>query len=234
MRTFLFILIGVFSVAAQSPATVTSLKDAEQLARNGEFEPALKGLTITLQNAQLEQAGTGFISHVQYDIGACEFRLELTGQAIGHLEDAIRSTNGYYPKAFYALGMAHARLQNWPQARTAFLTTLKADKTNGEAWFDLGVAYLGENHMENAETAFRNAIKFGTRDASVGHNNVGVIRALNGEMSSAVREFETALKLSNGDLAEARQNLNFCRTLSERTALVAKLEFGKRTGETNE
>jgi len=234
MRTFLFILISVFSVAAQSPATVTSLKDAEQLARNGEFEAALKELTITLQKAQLDQAESLFISRVKYDIGACEFRLDLTQRAIGHLEDAIRSANGYYPKAFYALGMAEASLKNWPRARTAFLTTLKADKTNGEAWFDIGVAYLGENDLEKAETAFRNAIKYGTRDAGVGHNNIGVIRALNGEMNAAVREFETALTLSNGDLAEARQNLNFCRTLSERTALVAKLEFGKRMGETNE
>lgn len=234
MRTFLFILISVFAVAAQSPATMTSLKNAEQQAQNGEFEPALEGLTITLRKAQLEQAGLGFISRVQYDIGACEFRLELTKQAIGHLEDAIQTAKGYYPKAFYALGMAEARLQNWPQARTAFLITLKSDKTNGEAWFDLGVAYLGENDMENAETAFRNAIKFGTRDASVGHNNVGVIRALSGEMNAAVKEFETAITLSNGDLAEARQNLNFCRTLSKRNALVAKLEFGKRTGENNE
>ena len=228
MRTLLFILIGTFSVAAQSTMSISSLREAEKTAMNGDFGSALSRLNTILKQAQLEQASPGFISRVQYDIGACEFRLELTTQAIGHLEDAIRLANGHYPKAFYALGMAEARLQNWPKARTAFLTTLRSDKANGEAWFDLGVAYLGENNMENAEAAFRNAIKYGTCDASVGHNNIGVIRAMKGEIETAVAEFEKALKISNGDLAEARQNLKFCRTLSEATAFLTTLEFSQR------
>ena len=91
------------------------------------------------------------------------------------------------------------------------------------------MAYLGGGDTVNAETAFRSAISFGTRDASLSHNNIGVIHALNGEMAAAVKEFEMALDLSHGALVEARANINFCspRT-ANRPALVAKLEYGRR------
>ena len=96
---------------------------------------------------------------------------------IGHLEDAIRSTNGYYPKAFYALGMAHARLQNWPQARTAFLTTLKADKTNGEAWFAglLAIVFAGDT------TAYFAGRLFGKRKL---HEAISPKKTIEGSLGS--------------------------------------------------
>ena len=236
MQTLIFILICAISIAAQTPSTVASLNEAEKNARSNDFETAVKALKATLRKAELENADSKFISRVQYDIGACEFRLDRPETAIAHLKDAIRSAKGYYPKAFYALGMASAKMKNWPDARKAFLTALKSNQSDGEIWFDLAIAYLGENDLTKAECAFRNSIRFGTRDASVSHNNIGVIRAFAGEMKDAVEYFETALTLSNGKLIEAERNLRFCRSFAAaRPALVAKLEFSSRNlGETNE
>jgi hypothetical protein len=56
-----------------------------------------------------------------------------------------------------------------------------------------------------------------------------VILAIGGDIDSAMKEFETALKKSNGKFAVAERNLQFCKSLGQNFSqdLVAKLEFGK-------
>jgi Flp pilus assembly protein TadD len=165
---------------------------------------------------------------VHFNLCVCHYRLGRNAKAVSELRTAIALKRGDYPRALYALGMARLAQQNWREARLAFLAVVSARQADGEAWFDLAFAYLGERDLGGAETAFRNAVLYGTVDADLVHNNIGVILALRGDLSTAVKEFETALTLSGGRLAEAKTNLEVCRRLGRSARLVAQLEFGNR------
>ena len=123
--------------------------------------------------------------------------------------------------------MAQTDLRNWRAAETAFLAAARLDADNGETWFDLGFVYLAEKNYEAARGAFARAVAHKSVDASLAHNNLGVIHALNGDVEKAVAEFETAVRESGGKLRVAGQNLRFCRALGQSgdRELLAKLEF---------
>lgn len=231
MRSLLFFLITIatLGVSAQSALTVRLLDSGEREARTGNFEAGAKDISAALRSASVDGSGDPFIARVRYDLGVCRFRLGQNAAAATDLEEALHLVHGNYPRASYALGMVHLEQQEWAKARRAFLKVVDANGSDGEVWFDLGVAYLGENDLRGAENAFQNSVRFGTRDASLGHNNIGVILAVSGDLSAALKEFETALTLSAGSLREARSNLEYCRSLMhDRPALIAKLEFGRR------
>jgi Flp pilus assembly protein TadD len=124
--------------------------------------------------------------------------------------------------------MARAELKNWKAAEAAFRGALRLNKQNGEAWFDLAFVYLGQKDYQSAHTAFQKSIEHKSVAAVVGHNNIGVILAIGGDVDAAVKEFETALKKSGGKFTVAERNLQFCKSLGQyfRLELVAKLEFG--------
>ena len=225
MRTLsiIFVLALSIGVSAQSNAVKKPLTEGTRLAKAGEFEKALTSYLAASEAANNERLDSDLLAKLHYNIGVCEYRLDRPEEAIKDLEQAVRLRNSDYAQASYALGMAESARGNWPKARAAFLEAVRANKTDGEAWFDLAFAYLGENELANAEAAFRNAITYKTVDTPISHNNVGVILALRGETTAAIKEFETALRSTNGKLAEAKTNLEYCR--SHAGQLSAKSEF---------
>jgi Flp pilus assembly protein TadD len=128
--------------------------------------------------------------------------------------------------------MAQSDLKNYEKAEDAFRDALKLDKTDGEAWFDLGLVYLQQREFEQAENSFSNAVKFRSVSASDAFNNLGVIFALRHEFDKAEKQFETALKLSNNQSNTARNNLQFCKYYRQKNQskdLIAKLEFSNQS-----
>jgi tetratricopeptide (TPR) repeat protein len=224
------ILVGlVFSVSAQSAATQQLFEKAVGLANGEKFETALADFKKSLALAETEDADADFRAKVHFNIGVCLYRLSRNEKSVGELEEAIKLARGDYEKAFYALGMAQAELKNWREAERAFRGAIRLNKQNGEAWFDLAFVYLANKDYEAAKTAFQKSVELKSVDSTIGHNNLGVIFAMNGDINAAVKEFEAALKQSGGKFAVAERNLQFCKSLGQnfKQDLTAKLEFGR-------
>ncbi len=230
MRTlsFIFVLVFAVGISAQSTLVRQPFRTGTKFAKAGKFEKALSSYLAAVEAAKSETVSDEFLAKLHYNIGVCEYRLDRAGKAVKELEQAVELTTGLYPRAFYALGMAESARKNWPKARLAFLKAVRSNKTDGEAWFDLAFAYLGENDLANAEAAFRNAVAYKSIDAPLGHNNIGVMLALRGETAAAIKEFETALRSTDGKLAEAKSNLEYCRAHSGQLSAKSGFAYAGR------
>lgn len=162
------------------------------------------------------QAGTIY-SQALYNIGVCYYELWRTEEAVVMYRKALAARAGRYTKALYALGIALEELGRQDEAKEAYgeAVTAPASRETGAAHFRLGLLLAGEGAYEKAATHFREAI---TRGASpAGHNNLGVVLALNGCLHDAEKEFELALK-ADGAFADATNNLKLCRSLLRASA----------------
>lgn len=206
MRTLLFILVLVFSVSAQD-----HFAEATNLALGGQYEKAL----ASYRAAQNQPNGPEFSARVHYNIGVCLYRLDRPADAVPELKEAIRLKGDRYQQAWYALGMAQAVLKNTAAAREAFLRAVALDKKDAEAWFDLGLVLMEQREFLPARGAFQKAVEFRSVNSADAHNNIGVIHALNGDITAAIKEFELSGSV------EAAGNLKYWR---ERAGSVANVQ----------
>jgi Flp pilus assembly protein TadD len=229
LSIFVILTISVFSVSAQSLATRQTFEKGINLATAGHFETALDDFKKSLTLAGTDDTDDSFRAKIHFNIGVCLYQLKQNPTAAAEFEEALKLTKGDYEKAFYALGMAQAELKNWPASEKAFRGAIGLNRRNGEAWFDLAFVYLAQNDYDSAKIAFQKSVELKSVASPIGHNNLGVILAINGDINSAVKEFEIALKKSNGKFAVAERNLQFCKSLGQNFSqdLVAQLEFGK-------
>lgn len=205
------LLISVSTISAQSLLAKRAFEDATRSASAGNFWQALKGYRTAW--AALEKDDGEFAVKLRYNIGVCSYRIGQLETAKRELTAAARMSNGTHARAYYALGMTETALENWAAARIAFLKVLELDPHDGEAWFDLAIVYLALRDYDQAAAAFRMSIENESVDSALGHNNLGVIMAVKGELGSAEAAFEAAIRLTNGRLIEARKNLQFCLSL---------------------
>ena len=226
---FVILTLSVLSVSAQSFTTQRMFEKAVGMANEGKFETALSMFKDSLALAKIDDADAAFQAKVHFNIGVCHYRLKESEKAVAEFEEAVKLAGRDYEKAFYALGMAQAELKNWGKAEEAFRGAIGLNKRNGEAWFDLAFVYLAQKNYESARAAFQKSVEFKSIAAPVGHNNLGVILAIGGDLTGAVKEFEAALKKSDGKFTVAERNLQFCKSLGQNfnRDLVANLEFGK-------
>ena len=208
--SFIFLLILSINAAAQSPAVSKLFSDGTRQANAGRFGDALESYKRARLASDREHLDARFLARLHYNIGVCYFHLERFDRAVNEFKAAVLLKTDY-TQAYYALGMAKMRKRDWKAARASFESVLKFETRNGEAWFDLAFAHLALGDAEAAAAAFARSIEFGSVDAALGHNNIGVIQAMKGEFESAEERFENALELSGGVLVEARHNLDFCR-----------------------
>lgn len=231
--SFIFLICFLFSISinAQTQTAETFFRQGTQAAEKQEFERALGSYKKALVFAESEDTSNtrAFLTKVHYNIGVCYYRLNLAEPAIAELTKAVTLSRGSYQKAFYALGMAEIELKNWEKSKTAFLSSLRLNERDGEAWFDLGMVLVWGKDYENARTAFAQAVKYNTISKSASFNNMGVIFALTGDFQSAEKEFKLALFESDGKLTVAERNLQFCRSRSQKAEqnenYLSKLEF---------
>jgi Flp pilus assembly protein TadD len=214
MLSLIFVLVFVVSASAQPRRVMLPLDQATKLARNGEFEKAVSRYREALDRSESVRLDSDHLAQLHYNVGVCEYHLNHPARAVAELQVAIKLKGGNYANAFYALGMAESARANWQSARLAFLESLRLNRSNGEAWFDLAFVDLAAGDFAGAEADFRNSIVYKSIDSAWSHNNVGVLLALRGDLSEAQKEFETALEASAGKLIEARNNLEYCRSRS--------------------
>ncbi|MEP6900790.1 MAG: tetratricopeptide repeat protein [Actinomycetota bacterium] len=225
---FIILSLLVFSVSAQTGAQAAFEKGMNS-AQSGKYETALAEFQTSLAFAESDHTKNEFLAKIHFNIGVCLYQLKQNKQAVPEFEQAVKLNGGDYEKAFYALGMTQAELKNWQAAEQAFRGAIGLNRRSGEAWFDLAFVYLAQNDFDSARNAFQKSVQYKSVASPVSHNNLGVISAINGDLTSAVKEFEKALKESNGKFTVAERNLQFCKSLGQNLSgdLVAKLEFKK-------
>lgn len=209
MRVLLFILVLVFTVSAQD-----RFAEATRLASKGDYTQALQ----SFRSAQMSSKDAEAAARIHYNIGVCLYQLDRSAEAVTELTAAIDLKGGQYQKAWYALGMAQARLEKTGEAKNAFVKATELNKKDAEAWFDLGLLQISDIDLAAARLSFENAVKFGSVYVADAHNNLGVIHALEGNVGAAIREFE----ISGSE--EAKGNLKYCR---EKSATQANLVLSK-------
>lgn len=229
------IIYGIFVIVSVLAINISAQTIARQrfekglvAAGSGKYEAALADFKTAQKFLESEQPDNEFRAQIHYNTGVCFYQLKQQAKAVEEFNLANRF-NPNYEKSFYALGMAQYELKNWQAAEEAFRGALRINNQNGETWFDLAFVYLAQKDYDAANKAFQKAVEYKTNDAAIAHNNLGVILVLNGDVESAVKQFEIALRQSNGSFTIAERNLQFCKTLGQnsRRDLLAKLEFGK-------
>ena len=218
----------IFSAQAQTPLVRQTFDNGRRDAAEGKFETALGKFRTSLALAASEDAPRRFVARLHFNIGVCLYQLKEQAKAAAEFERAT-ALDPAYEKSFYALGMAQFELENFQAAEHAFRAAIRLNRRNGENWFDLAFVYLAQNDFDAAKTAFQKSVEYKSVASPVGHNNLGVILAISGDIPAAVRQFEAALKQSGGKFAVAEHNLQFCRSLGQsfNQDLTAKLEFGR-------
>lgn len=222
MRITIFFVIFLSAITAfgQSRQTFELFQNGIAASKSGEHEKALKDFEHTLIRATTEHTENKFLAKVHYNLGVCRFHLDMLTEAAVDFETAIELANGSYEKASYSLGLTLSELGDSAAAERAFLDAIAVNKRNGEAWFDLAFLYLDRKEYDAAQTGFANAIRFGTIDPAVGHNNLGVLLAMKGDMSAAEKHFRSSVAV--GTLNEAVLNLEKCQV---REKLIAQTDF---------
>lgn len=153
-----------------------------------------------------------------YNTGVCFYELWNTREAIIYYRKAVAARLGSYPAALHALGVA---LRDQGQIAEAKQAIAQSIRTSGGSYapahYLSALIAMSEGDHERAAAAFKRSIegfKAERKDRfPAGHNNLGVALARMGRLAEARREFETALRQSDGQFEEATYNLKLCSSL---------------------
>ena len=149
-----------------------------------------------------------------YNIGVCHYELWQTEEAITFYTRAIELKQGNYARASFALGVALEDQGRPTEARAAYEQA--SNRQFGPATYRLGLLEAQAGEFEKAAALFKEAASHPGKHAPASHNNYGVMLVQLGFFKEAEKEFDTALKASNGSLSEAAHNLNLCHSLTSR------------------
>ncbi|HUI06419.1 MAG TPA: tetratricopeptide repeat protein [Verrucomicrobiae bacterium] len=142
-----------------------------------------------------------------YSLGVALERAGRTQEAIGELEQALRTTPND-PWAHYILGVALREANRIPEAISHWEQAVRIDPDFAEAHYNLGLALVVSGGLENVPAAieqWEQAVRINSGYAQA-HYNLGVALARLGRGPEAVAHFEEALRI-DPDYAEAHNNL---------------------------
>ncbi len=105
-----------------------------------------------------------------------------------------------------APALAAHRAGELREAELQYRQILKTDPHRAEAWHLLGLVAQATGHLAQAEEFITRALKLGSHQASIYHNNLGTTLASAGRVPEAIQEYRKALRL-RPDYPEALRNL---------------------------
>ncbi len=195
----------VFALAVHAPTGVSELPRSATynflgLAWNeqGDRERAL----LWYQRA-LEVAPENPAAH--FNAGEVLLSLEREEEARAHLEHAARLEPAYAASSFAKLGEYHAAHGDLAGALELLERARGIDPLDSTVAYDLGLVLRQLGRLDEAEAAYREALKLEPRHADA-RNNLGFLLANTGRPEEARQEYERALAL-DPDFVRARVNL---------------------------
>lgn len=204
IRILLFIAISLTPSVIN--AQTSAFKRGQTLVAQENYQAA-----IVEYNKVSPREGDWYARAI-YNIGVCHYELWQTEEAITFYKRAIELKQGNYPRASFALGVALDEQGRSDEAREAYEQA--SNRQFGPATYRLGLLEAQAGEFDKAAALFKEAASHPGKHVAASYNNHGVMLAQLGFMKEAEKEFDNALKASNGSLAEAAHNLNLCRTLT--------------------
>jgi tetratricopeptide (TPR) repeat protein len=170
-----------------------NLQLAQIDVQNREYAGALRRLAVLPASDQNAPAVQVLRARALFGSGRKEEARKLLQQLAASAAGDLRTT--------FALGMAYAEVELYPQAEEAFTQVLKADPANFEVLYNLATAALRAGHLERAEAIYRQALEQQPKDID---SLVGLARALAGSRQGM--EALSLLVQANG-LAPSRSDI---------------------------
>jgi tetratricopeptide (TPR) repeat protein len=207
IRILLFISVSLtpFINNAQTPA----FKRGDALVAQEKYQAAIA------EYNKVSPRDRDLYARASYNIGVCHYELWQTDEAIAFYRRAIELKQGNYARASYALGIALDDQGRSTEARAAYEQVLAASNRNfAPATYRLGLLEAKAGEFEKAAALFKEAASYAGKHVPASHNNHGVMLARLGFLQDAEKEFDKALRASDGRLADAAHNLNLCRSLT--------------------
>ena len=191
---------------------IDAIQRGNQKFSQGEYKLAIKEYGRVSPDA-----GESYATSL-YNTGVCYYELWQTDDAINYYRRAVAARQGRYPAALHALGVAFKDLKRLEESKESFEQAIRTSEGNyAPSHYLLGLLAMDEGDHPHAAASFRQAIgRFttGFKDRiPAAHNNLGVALARMGRLIEARREFETALRMSEGKFDEATYNLKLCSSL---------------------
>jgi tetratricopeptide (TPR) repeat protein len=223
------ILLSAFSMGIATGQTNES--DARLAIQRGNEKFAKEEYKAALKEYQrVPQSAGELYAQSRYNIGVCYYELCRTEDAIGLYKRAIEARSGRYPRAWYALGVALEDQGQVTAAKEAYRQSIITSRGDyAAAHYRLGVLAASEGDNEGAAALFEKAMAHPGEHVPASHNNLGVMLARMGRLTEAEREFEIAVRQTEGAFNDATYNLKLCHSLlaAPKTAQVAALKISE-------
>lgn len=209
------LLVAILSLLMFAGLVAAQTNDRDWIKRGNERYLKAEYEAAIAEYSKVTPVAKEVYAQALYNIGVCYYEVWRTEDAIAMYRRALAVSGSNYPKASYAMGVALEDLKRFPEAWEAYEQAIDASGHKfAEAYFKLGVLSINKSGDPNEALAFfRQAISHSPGRFPNGHNNLGVVLARTGNLTEAKREFEIALTQSGGTLAEAKYNLELCRSL---------------------
>lgn len=223
---FIFVIIIAASVLAnaQSLGALELFEKGVEASNKGNDATALTEFTRVRTAIEREGAADRFAAKVYFNIGVSLYRIRRPAEAVPQLEKALRYANQMHAGAQYVLGLAQLDLGDLPAAECSLLRAIALSTDDAEAWYDLAFVYLAEKRNGAAKRAFTKAAKLGAAGTGASLNNLGVLLAIEGNLTEAAIEFEKAAQIDRTGIALA--NLEKCRRFMDNSSIaMAASEF---------
>lgn len=206
--------------AAPLTAPLVAIERGNRSFANADYEAALR------EYASVPSSAGETYAQALYNIGVSYYELWRTAEAIDYYKRAIDLRHGNYPRASYALGVAFEDQGQLVEAKAAYQQSIV--ESRGEyaaAHYRLGLLLAGHGDYEAAAESFRKALSHPGPHSPASHNNLGVMFARLGRLADAQREFEIALRQTDGAFDDAAHNLKLCRSLLTTAATTEVTTF---------
>ncbi|KAJ3091032.1 hypothetical protein HK102_001903 [Quaeritorhiza haematococci] len=139
------------------------------------------------------EASNGRYARAMRSLGAHYFQLGEYQQSLDCYQKALEM-NPLFDKAWYVMGCAAMRLENWDVSAKAFSRVVSLDFENGEAWTNLSSIYIRQQRKRDAWRALREALKSMFDNFKIWENYLYVSTDL-GEFAEAIHAMRRLVDL---------------------------------------
>lgn len=121
--------------------------------RIGEHESAIEDFTLAIKYNK--HSRTAYINR-----GIANDKLGKPIAAVGDYQRAIKVSKGIAPDAYYNMGLAQCKRENYEDALEDFTKAIEQNPMYSNAYYNRGLVYIKLNHLQYAKLDFEKAVQY--------------------------------------------------------------------------